>query len=244
MQDTHVALVALRHMNKDASKSAIYRGGGSIGISGQARAAFLVGFNPDDQTEDKNLRQRIFVPVKANLSIEAPALGYVIDSVTVKYGDLEIPTSRIQWQGIVNTDVEQVASPSRTPGPDREKREEAEAIIRSMLSDGPVRATKATQDLQNLGIPTSTWRRAKEELKVKSEKRGDSWYWLLPTHLASPTSDRGPHRTEPDFEMPPIVPGPPQEVETIHCEDYSAHQTKHRRDGAKWVCDTCQQKLN
>ncbi|MDP6582331.1 MAG: AAA family ATPase, partial [Vicinamibacterales bacterium] len=59
---TGVAVLIIRHLNKDQGGKAIYRGGGSIGISGAARSVLLVAEDPDD------LDRRILVPVKANLT--------------------------------------------------------------------------------------------------------------------------------------------------------------------------------
>lgn|GEM_PF-3456641 len=56
------AVVIIRHLNKGAGGSAIYRGGGSIGIVGAARAAFVVAKDPDDATA------RVLAPVKCNLA--------------------------------------------------------------------------------------------------------------------------------------------------------------------------------
>ena len=45
---SRAAIVVVRHLNKSRRSSAIYRGGGSIGIIGQARAGLLVANDPDD----------------------------------------------------------------------------------------------------------------------------------------------------------------------------------------------------
>ena len=52
-------VIILRHLNKSGGANALYRGGGSIGIVGAARAAFMCGRDPDDETGDPaRLRQR------------------------------------------------------------------------------------------------------------------------------------------------------------------------------------------
>ena len=44
-----IAVVVLRHLNKATGGSAIYRGGGSIGIIGAARVGLMVGLDPDEE---------------------------------------------------------------------------------------------------------------------------------------------------------------------------------------------------
>ena len=48
---TGAAVVVLRHLNKGGGAKAMYRGGGSIGISGQARSILLTGLDPNDDTK-------------------------------------------------------------------------------------------------------------------------------------------------------------------------------------------------
>jgi hypothetical protein len=45
---TGCLIVLIRHLNKRTGDNALYRGGGSIGIIGAARATFLIGPDPRD----------------------------------------------------------------------------------------------------------------------------------------------------------------------------------------------------
>lgn len=65
-------VLVIRHLNKTGGTHAIYRGGGSIGIVGAARAAFMVGTDPEDDTGST----RVLAPVKCNLARRPPALAY------------------------------------------------------------------------------------------------------------------------------------------------------------------------
>jgi RecA-family ATPase len=47
-QRTRSCVLLLRHLNKTVGGSALYRGGGSIGISGAARGVLLAGRDPED----------------------------------------------------------------------------------------------------------------------------------------------------------------------------------------------------
>ena len=58
---TGAAVVVVRHLNKTAGVSAVYRGGGSIGITGAARGVILAGKHPYDSD------RRVLAVVKSNL---------------------------------------------------------------------------------------------------------------------------------------------------------------------------------
>jgi hypothetical protein len=85
--ETGAAWIGLRHLNKDgANSNALYRGGGSIGISGQARAVHLAAHDPDDTTGDR----RVFAPVKMNNAKLPPPLGYrLIEDATERWSSVE-----------------------------------------------------------------------------------------------------------------------------------------------------------
>ena len=89
---TGCCVLVIRHLNKTGGQHAIYRGGGSIGIVGAARAAFMVGTDPDDDTGST----RVLAPVKCNLARRPPALAYrlVADEL---HGSV-----RADWLGITD----------------------------------------------------------------------------------------------------------------------------------------------
>lgn len=86
---TGCCVIILRHLNKSGGGNAIYRGGGSIGIIGAARAGFMCGRDPDDETGAR----RIFANVKMNIAAEPPSLAYVL-----AYDELH-DVGRVQWLG-------------------------------------------------------------------------------------------------------------------------------------------------
>jgi RecA-family ATPase len=82
---TRAAVIVLRHLNKATGGPAIYRGGGSIGISGAARSALVVGRDPDDES------RLVLAVVKSNLAATAPSLAYrIVDRSGV---------AAIDWEG-------------------------------------------------------------------------------------------------------------------------------------------------
>jgi hypothetical protein len=83
---TGATVVLVRHLNKAGGTNALYRGGGSIGIVGAARAAYLVARDPEDAD------RRILAVTKSNLSVEPPSLAYRL---------VDDPTNgcaRVQWE--------------------------------------------------------------------------------------------------------------------------------------------------
>ena len=70
---TGAALVLVRHLNKAMGGSAIYRGGGSIGIVGAARSGLLAAKHPEDEN------RRILASTKCNLGPQPPSLAYRLE---------------------------------------------------------------------------------------------------------------------------------------------------------------------
>jgi hypothetical protein len=88
-EKTNCCIIILRHLNKSGGSNAIYRGGGSIGIIGQARAAFIAVKHPDDESGNT----RVLACSKMNIAKEPEALTYTLvkselhGCARVKWGD-------------------------------------------------------------------------------------------------------------------------------------------------------------
>jgi phage/plasmid primase-like uncharacterized protein len=118
----NVAILIIRHLNKLIGGPALYRGGGSIGITGAVRSAFVVGKNPNDQ------QQCVLAPVKCNLAAKPKSLLYAVETV----GEV----SRIGWLGETELQADDVLAHSggrkrKTTG------EQCAGAIRVYLADGP-----------------------------------------------------------------------------------------------------------
>jgi hypothetical protein len=83
---TRAAIIMLRHLNKSGTGPAIYRGGGSIGIIGAARAGYQVIRDGDDPN------RRLFACVKLNLAPEPPTLAYQLIAVP------DLGVARVGWE--------------------------------------------------------------------------------------------------------------------------------------------------
>jgi hypothetical protein len=171
---TGAAVLVIRHLNKAGGTNPLYRGGGSIGILGAARAGLLVAPDPEDDT------RRILAASKANLAPLPASLAYRI------VGDELHDTARIVWQG---TSAHKAADLLQLPHDDPEApaREEAEEFLRELLADGPMRTKDLQREARDAGIAWRTVERAKATLRVGAERigkpgpKGDAaYYWALP----------------------------------------------------------------
>jgi hypothetical protein len=81
------AIILVRHLAKGQGRPALHRGGGSIAFVGAARAAFLIGKNPDDD------KSRVFAMTKTNFGPTVESLGFSIEAGNAP---------RIHWEGSID----------------------------------------------------------------------------------------------------------------------------------------------
>lgn len=188
---TDAAILVLRHLNKSSGGSAIYRGGGSIGIAAAARSILLAAADPLDETGNR----RVLAVTASNLSAPVPALAYHLES-SEEHG-----CARVVWDGVSeHTSTSLLAV--QVGDEERSAVDEACDFLRDVLQSGPVTAQDVEKAARDAGIQPRTLRRAKERLKVKSVKAGmgSSWSWTLPVggddqggHIEGGRSPRGGH---------------------------------------------------
>jgi hypothetical protein len=163
-ETTRASILLVRHLNKKSGLSAIYRGGGSIGITGACRAVFMVGKDPADADS------RIFAAVKNNLSVEPASLRFSIES----FGD----TSRVRWGDACQVSAGECLDAAHKASGG--KVDAAKAIIVDILCNGPRGSSEVEGAIKAAGISESSYRRARSLLKVQSEKTGfNDGQWLL-----------------------------------------------------------------
>jgi hypothetical protein len=85
-EDTGAAVVVVRHLNKGSGTNPLYRGGGSIGIVGAARSAFLVAKHPEDD------QRRVLASQKNNLAEAPPSLAFAL-------AEASNGAVRVEWKG-------------------------------------------------------------------------------------------------------------------------------------------------
>jgi len=167
-EETGVTVVAVRHLNKNVSLSAIQRGGGNMGLIGVARAGAFFAHHPEQDG------LRVMAPHKSNLAEKQPSLQYVVVGWAI---DENI--GRVEWRGATEHDANSLASGPASPA-EKTKQDEAMEFLRDELADGPEWARTIYQDAHSAGISRGTLLIAKSTLRVRSEKVGtQGWQWSL-----------------------------------------------------------------
>jgi len=159
---TGAAVVLIRHHNKAHGIPALYRGGGSIGIIGAARAAYTVVRDPDEDAH------RLMATVKSNLAPEAPTWGYSLVDVP------HLGVARIEW----DDRADQRNASELLAGAQTQSLAEAVAWLTDWRADhsGAVPVAELLDAAAEAGIATTTLHRARKQLGLKTRKQGDAWY--------------------------------------------------------------------
>ena len=156
---TGMGVLAVRHLNKMTGSSALYRGGGSIGLIGAARAGLLVGVDPDDE------HRRILAVSKSNLAAKPPSLAYRV------VGEELYDTAKVVWEGASgHTADDLLGRPVERAAP---KQDEAETFLQDALAGGPRPRAWIEKAAAAKGISWRTVERAKAALEVIVERRGE-----------------------------------------------------------------------
>jgi len=180
---TGCAVVIVRHLTKDASKAAIYRGGGSIGIIGAARASLSVG--PDPTNKDRF----IVVPAKSNWSKKQQGVAYRVEEVGyVSDAGQTIATSRIKWDGVWSGTADDlltvVEGTNRASGGGAGGDEPVSLFIKAELANGPASSAKVMAAGVKSGITKADLFRVSRLMGVIKYKEGvlgdGEWMWEMP----------------------------------------------------------------
>jgi hypothetical protein len=178
---TGACVAVLRHLAKNGGGNPLYRGGGSIGIIGAARAAMLVAPDPEDET------RRIVAMTKSNLAAIPPALAFRLVS------DELHGCGRITWEGeTAHRAVDLLAfqtDDERTAGDD------AAEFLTELLHDGPLPAAEVKALGRKQGIAERTLDRARKRAGVTTQRngfgKGAVYLWRILS--SSPPNDHAGH---------------------------------------------------
>jgi hypothetical protein len=162
-QETNLAVLAVRHLNKDENKSALYRGGGSIAFTAAARVVWAVGCEPNDP------KRLVLAVLKSNIGVKPPALCYSIEGVGT--------TSRIRWEGESTCTAGDIFG--RRSGRSSVKPGEAENLITELLAAGPLPENQVHEACRDAGIGEWSYRKARKNLNIESTKGSMREGWLL-----------------------------------------------------------------
>jgi hypothetical protein len=182
---TRACVLVVRHLNKAPGNNPLYRGGGSIGIIGAARMAFVVGKDPQDEN------RRVLASTKNNLAKPPMSLMFKLE-------EAESGAVRVNWLGESELSAHQLlATPREEEHADA--RSEAVEFLSEVLADGPVPASDIIANAEDAGISEKTLRRAKKLLGVIAYREGEAagkrgagqWLWKLPIADLVTRNDNG-----------------------------------------------------
>ena len=158
-QRQQCAVVLIGHLNKAIGMKSSYRGLGSIDIPASARSVLLVGRIKDNPTV------RVMAQVKSSLAPEGEPIAFELNKET---GFRFIGKYDISIDDLLNG----VATTS--------KLEQAEKLLRDMLSDGSsIKQKQLQQQAKIRNISERTLNEAKKNVGVKSFRSNNEWYWKL-----------------------------------------------------------------
>jgi hypothetical protein len=165
-------VLGVRHLNKSEGGNPLYRGGGSIGIIGAARAALLVAPDPDDPSGERV----VLAMNKCNLAKLPPSWSYT--RVTSDVSGVLV----IRWERVSRHTAKSLLAVSRREGKTGSTRD-IDAWLKEMLKDGPrlVEQIEALGEAE--GYRRDPLRRARERIGAVAEKTGPPpapWRWRLP----------------------------------------------------------------
>jgi len=158
------ALIILEHMNKNAGGKAIYRGLGSMDITGAARSILMFGSDP------KNDDNKGFIHAKSNLDRKGEIMGFTITNNGLEWNpNTALTADMIMGGGNAS---------GRTGRPSHEV-EEAVNFLDKELRGNLITAKEVFKRAEDAGISSSTLNRAKEKAGVQSVQKDRKWYWHI-----------------------------------------------------------------
>jgi hypothetical protein len=170
---TGASVLVVRHLNKGSANNPLYRGGGSIGIIGAARMAFVVGKDPQDEN------RRVLASTKNNLAKPPASLLFGLE-------EAESGSVSVNWLGRSELSAKDILATAQDQE-HADARSEAVEFLNEVLGDGPVAASQIKVEAEDAGISERTLARAKKAVGVMSYREGGSggrgkgqWLWKLP----------------------------------------------------------------
>jgi putative DNA primase/helicase len=196
-QDNDAAVILVRHLNKSGGVKVMYRGGGSIGFIGSARAGYLVTRSPDDDA------MRLFAPTKNNLAPMPPTLSYAVET-----SPAGLPY--LVWHGSVDITAQVALDRIEAPTPPaddvstdvpndfvmgRRVRQMERAFLSDTMAAGPLSWAEILAAGREHGFTEASLRRARTDLGMRLQKitdpatgnAGTKWAMVEPGTPTAPT---------------------------------------------------------
>ena len=150
------AIILIGHMNKCSVGKSAYRGLGSIDFQAAARSVLIVGRIKDEP------EIRVVCQTKSSLAPEAKAVAFRLSE-----------ENGFEWVGEYDVSADDLLS-GTVKGT---KKQAAMDFLENLLADGKMAQTEITELARQKGISDKTLRNAKDELKIKSKRVNNQWYW-------------------------------------------------------------------
>jgi len=163
------AIVLVRHLNKAGSGPAIYRGGGSIGIIGAARAGYQVIADADDPD------RRLFTCVKNNLAPRAATLAYRLEPAA------GFDVARVVWDDRPDPRSADELHAGNAAAPTKFTTAVEWVELFGATHDWEAQSSQVIRDAAEAGISQRTLYRAAEHARVVRSGRGGTGRWAWPT---------------------------------------------------------------
>ena len=162
-EEYHAAILLIGHMNKMQGGKSLYRGLGSIDLTAAARSVLLVTRDPADP------QNRVIMQIKNSLAPEG-------DPVAFRFGD----DAGMTYLGAYELKLEEALNAERQH---TTKQEKAEALLLEWLDkEHPLYIRDMYPIADSEGISKQALQRAKQNLRLVSEKTERGWVWKKPDH--------------------------------------------------------------
>lgn len=158
-----VAVVCLRHLNKDTDQKGLYRGLGSVGFAAISRFVYLLGKLHSSPST------RALLCLKTNVAEEPTPIAFNVNNGCV------------EWIGEIDVTEKDLLSPTKEQNDRRQLRRKAMQFLNKALASGAKPQRFLEEEAAKDGISISTLRRAKEDMKnIEVKKIGfNHWEWRL-----------------------------------------------------------------
>ncbi len=163
------AIVLVRHLNKAGSGPAIYRGGGSIGIIGAARAGYQVIADADDPD------RRLFTCVKNNLAPRAATLAYRLEPAA------GFDVARVVWDDRPDPRSADELHAGNAAAPTKFAAAVEWLELHGAVHEWEAQSADVIRDAAEAGISQRTLYRAAEHTGIVRSGRGGTGRWAWPT---------------------------------------------------------------
>lgn len=155
-EDNECAIVLIGHQGKNQTYSELQSLLGSTDQVAAARSVLTVTKHPNNKTLS------LINHTKSSLSARGKSLSFCIDE-----------NGKIVWGNFVECEVK-VAEEKVT------KTDTAKQFLQDILADAAIAQTEIQAMAYEQGISKRTLDKAKADLKIKSYKKDNMWFWRLP----------------------------------------------------------------